>query len=353
MPDTLEQTEGARQEPGALTGARGIAWRLGRRAGSEQTLASYALRRVLLLIPLVFVVTVVVFLLSSIVPGGPVAALLGGHATNTATVNAIRARYHLNDSLFSQYIAWVGQVLHGNLGTSIYTSQPVSQEILNRLPVTLILNAVAIVVSIIVGVSLGMVAARFRGGRVDRIAVGISIVTSSAPSYVLAIALVYLLAIKYPILPVEGLGTGLSSEAEHLILPAIVMALAPLGFVTKIARAAMLEQLSTDYVAFARARGIPRRRIYLRYVLRNALVPILTASGLLIVTALTATVFVEDVFGIPGLGGLLVDAVENTDIPVIQGLVLVTAIWVVIANILIDLLYVVIDPRVSFGRLST
>lgn len=353
MEDTLDEVEGARQQSGAFGAGRRTLWALGRRVGSQQSLAAYATRRLLLLIPLVFVVTVVVFLLSSIVPGGPVAALLGGHATNTATINAIKARYHLNDSLVSQYIAWVGQVLHGNLGTSIYTSQPVSQEILSRLPVTLVLNAVAIVVSLLIGVSLGMLAARFRGGRLDRAAVGVSILTSSAPSYVVAIALVYLLAIRYPILPVEGLGSGLSSEAEHLILPSVVMALAPLGFVTKIARAAMLEQLSTDYVAFARARGIPRRRVYLRYVLRNALVPILTASGLLIITALTATVFVEDVFGIPGLGGLLVTAVENTDIPVIQGLVLVTAIWVVFANIIIDLLYVVIDPRVSFGRLST
>ncbi len=352
--DDPSQVEGARLRPGAVSAAVKSLRGLVGHGRSDQTLLGYAIRRLLLLVPLVFIVTIVVFLLSSIVPGGPVAALLGGHATNTATINAVKARYHLNDSLFSQYIAWIGQVvLHGNLGTSIYTSQPVSQEILDRLPVTLVLNAIAILFSLLIGIGLGMVAARFRGGRLDRFAVGISIFTSSAPSYVVAIALVYLFAIKYPILPVEGLGSGFSSQAEHLIMPAVVMALAPLGFVTKIARASMLEQLSTDYVAFARARGIPRRRIYLRYVLRNALVPILTASGLLIVSALTATVFVEDVFGIPGLGGLLVNAVENTDIPVIQGLVLVTAIWVVFANIVVDLLYVAIDPRVSFGRLST
>jgi peptide/nickel transport system permease protein len=322
------------------------------RLGGNQSLAAYALRRVLLLIPLIFGVTVVVFLLTSLVPGGPVAALLGGHATSTAAVEAIRARYHLNDSLVSQYLAWAGQVLHGNLGQSIYTSEPVSHEIWSRLGVTLVLNLTGILLAVIVGVSLGMLAARSRGGFFDRIAVGIGIFASSSPSYVIAVALIYLLAIKYAVFPVEGLGSGLGSEATHLVLPVIVMALAPLGFVTKIARASMLEQLDTDYVAFARARGISRRRIYLRYVLRNALVPIATASGLLIVSALTATVFVEDVFGIPGLGRLLVTSVENTDIPVIQGLVLVTAIWVVIANLLVDLLYVAIDPRVSFGRLG-
>ena len=217
---------------------------------------------------------------------------------------------------------------------------------------TLVLNVAGITLALIIGVSLGMLAARSRGGAFDRLAVGVGIFASSSPSYVVAVALIYVLAIRYSIFPVVGLGSGLPSEATHLVLPVCVMALAPLGFVTKIARASMLEQLDTDHVAFARARGVSRRRIYVRYVLRNALVPITTASGLLIVSALTATVFVEDVFGIPGLGRLLVTSVENTDIPVIQGLVLVTAVWVVLANILIDLLYVAIDPRVSFGRLA-
>jgi peptide/nickel transport system permease protein len=322
------------------------------RGGAQNGLGRYVLRRLLLLVPLIFGVTVVVFLLTSLVPGGPVAALLGGHATSTAAVNAIKARYHLDDSLVSQYLAWAGHTLHGDLGQSIYTSEPVSQEIWSRLGVTLVLNVAGIGIALVVGVSLGMLAARSRGGALDRLAVGVGIASSSAPSYVLAVALIYLLAIKYPVFPVEGVGSGPWSETKHLILPIFVMALAPLGFVTKIARASMLEQLDTDYVAFARARGVPRRRIYLRYVLRSALIPIATASGLLIVSALTATVFVEDVFGIPGLGRLLVTSVENTDIPVIQGLVLVTAIWVVIANILVDVLYVAIDPRVSFGRLG-
>ena len=330
-----------------------IRWRGGRRAGARRSgLRAYALRRILLLIPLVFGITVVVFLLTSLVPGGPVAALLGGHATDTATVEAIRARYHLNDSLVTQYVTWVGNVLHGDLGTSIFTSEPVATELGQRFGVTVALNAIAIAISLSAGVSLGMLAARSRGGFADHVAVATGIFSSSFPSFVLAIVLLYVFAIHWTILPVVGLGNGGLDTVQHLILPAIVMALAPLGFVTKISRAAMLEQMEMDHIAFARARGVPRRRIYTRYVLRNALIPILTASGLLITSALTATVFVEAVFGIPGIGGLLVTAVNNTDIPVIQGIVLVVAIWVVCANIIIDLLYVVIDPRVSFGRLS-
>jgi peptide/nickel transport system permease protein len=305
----------------------------------------------LLLIPLVFGVTVVVFLLTSLVPGGPVAALLGGHATDTAAVEAIKARYHLNDSLFMQYVTWARGVIHGDLGTSIYTSEPVATELQQRFGVTLALNAIAIVTSLVIGISLGMLAARSRGRFADSVAVAIGIFSSSFPSFVLAIVLLYAFAINWTIFPVVGIGNGGFDEVRHLILPGVVMALAPLGFVTKISRAAMLEQMETDYVSFARARGVPWRRIYTRYVLRNALIPILTASGLLITSALTATVFVEAVFGIPGIGGLLVTAVTNTDIPVIQGIVLLVAIWVVCANIVIDLLYVAIDPRVNFGRL--
>lgn len=319
-------------------------------AGSRRhSLWAYALRRVALLVPLLFVLSVVVFLLAQLVPGGPVAALIGGHATNTATVDALKARYHLNESLFSQYTAWAGQVLHGNLGQSIFTSQPVASGIWSRLPISLTLNVVGLFVALLIGIPLGSAAAAYRGRAIDRVGVATGIFFSSAPNFVMAIALVYLLAIHFTVFPLEGLGSGIGQQAYHLVLPCLVMALASLGFVTKITRASMLEQRSTDYVAFARARGVSRRRVYTSYVFRNAMIPILTASGLIIATSLTATVFVEDVFGIPGLGGLLVTSANNTDIPVIQGLVLFVAVWVVLANLVIDLCYVAVDPRVSFG----
>ncbi len=319
-------------------------------AGRRRTLAAYAGRRLLMLVPLVFVLSVVVFLLAELVPGGVVAALIGGHATNTATVDALRARYHLNESLISQYLYWAGQVLHGNLGQSTFTSQSVASEIWSRLPYSLVLNVCGLALALVIGVPLGSAAAARRGGLVDRVSVGAGIFLSSAPNFAIAIALVYLLAVKVSVFPLEGTGTGLASEAWHLVLPSIVMALGPLGFVTKISRASMLEQRSTDYVAFALARGVSRRRVYASYVLRNAMIPILTASGLIIATSLTATVFVENVFSIPGLGSMLVTSAENTDIPAIQGLVLFVAVWVVLVNLLVDMCYVLVDPRVSFGR---
>ena len=208
---------------------------------------------------------------------------------------------------------------------------------------------VGLFVALLIGIPLGSAAAAYRGRAIDRVGVATGIFFSSAPNFVMAIALVYLLAIHFTVFPLEGLGSGIGQQAYHLVLPCLVMALASLGFVTKITRASMLEQRSTDYVAFARARGVSRRRVYTSYVFRNAMIPILTASGLIIATSLTATVFVEDVFGIPGLGGLLVTSANNTDIPVIQGLVLFVAVWVVLANLVIDLCYVAVDPRVSFG----
>ena len=170
----------------------------------------------------------------------------------------------------------------------------------------------------------------------DRVAVGAGIFMSSAPSFVMAIVLVYLFVVRWPLFPLQGLGNGLPDEAYHLILPAVVMAIGPLAFIIKITRASMLEQLSADYIGFARARGVSGRRIRTTYVLRNSLIPVLTASGLIIATALMARFFVEYVFAIPGLGDLLVTAVNNVDIPVIQGLVLVVGIWVVVTNIIVD-----------------
>lgn len=311
----------------------------------------YLVRRLLTLIPLVLAVTVVVFLLLSLVPGGPVAALIGEHATNTETVDALRVKYHLNDPLYRQYLYWMGNVLRGDLGQSIFTSQPVLSAIRSRLGVTLTLNVVGIVITLTLGILTGTIAAVRRGRPLDRLVVGTNTLLSSAPAFVVAIVALYVLGVRLKIFPLFGTGDGSRLDwIWHLTLPALVMAIGPLAFITKITRAAMLDELERDHLAFARARGLSSTRIIVRYGLRNALIPIITASGLLLISLLTGTVFVEAVFGLPGLGGLLVSSINNTDIPVIQGIVLMVAVWIILANILIDLLYVLVDPRVNFGR---
>ena len=313
-------------------------------------LLGYLLRRLLMLVPLALAVSIVVFLLLSLVPGGPVAALLGEHAT-TEAVQALQAKYHLDDPLPLRYWFWLRDVLHGDLGQSIFTSEPVVTAIRSRLGITLTLNLVGIALTLLIGVTVGTLAAVRRGRLLDRAVVAGTTVLSSSPPFVIAIIALYVFALKLEIFPIFGTGDGGTLDwIWHLTLPSLVMAIGPLAFITKITRAAMLDELDKDHVSFARARGLSPLRIVIRYGLRNALIPIITASGLLLIGLLTGTVFVESVFAVPGVGGLLVTSINNSDIPVIQGIVLMVAVWIILANIVIDLLYAVVDPRVSFGR---
>jgi peptide/nickel transport system permease protein len=314
-------------------------------------IASYLLRRLILLIPLAIGVSIVVFLLASLIPGGPIAALLAGKSTDTATIEAMRQRYHLDLPLHEQYLLWMSGVIRGDLGTSIFTGQPVSAAIGERIWLTLGLNLSGVLLCLLVGGTLGVVSAVTRGSFIDRAIVSISLFLSSAPSFVLAIAGLYLLAYKLGWFPLFGIGRGgLLETMRHLVLPALVVSISPLGFVTKMVRASMIDQLDQDYVTFARARGVPYRRVLFVHALRNALIPILTAAGLLFVGLLTGTVFVETVFGLPGMGRLLVTAVQFNDFPVMQGVVLFVAAWIVLLNLIIDALYTVADPRVAFAR---
>ncbi len=314
-------------------------------------IAFYLLRRLILLIPLAIGVTIIVFLLASLIPGGPIAALLAGKSTDTATIEAMRVRYHLDLPLHEQYLLWMRGVLQGDLGTSIFTGQPVSAAIGERLWLTLALNLTGVLLCLLVGGVLGVFAAVKRGTVFDRAIVSVSLFLSSAPSFVLAISALYLLAYKMGWFPLFGIGRGgLVTTLWHLALPALVVSISPLGFVTKMVRASMIDQLDQDYVAFARARGIPFRRVLFVHALRNALIPILTAAGLLFVGLLTGTVFVETVFGLPGMGRLLVTAVQFNDFPVMQGVVLFVAAWIVLLNLVIDGLYTIVDPRVAFAR---
>lgn len=311
----------------------------------------YLLRRLLTLIPLAIAVTLVVFLLVSLVPGGPIAALVGEKATSTEAIAALRAKYHLDDPLYVQYFSWLANVLRGDLGQSIFTSEPVTTAISSRLSLTLTLNVAGIVLALVFGISMGTAAALRRGQALDRAVVAMNTLLSSAPSFVVAIVALYVLGLRLRLFPIFGTGDGTAADwVRHLVLPALVLSLGPLAFITRITRAAMLDELERDHVAFGRARGLSPLRIVLRYGLRNALIPIITASGLLLIGLLTGTVFVETVFGLPGLGGLLVTAINNSDIPVIQGVVLMVAVWIIFANIITDLLYVLVDPRVDFSK---
>ena len=319
----------------------------------SRAIGIYLLKRLALLIPLAIAVTLVVFVLQSLIPGGPIAAILQGKSVNTETIEALQAKYNLDKPFYEQYWIWLTHAMQGDLGISIRTSEPVTSAIGQRLGVTLVLNLVGMALCLAVGVPMGILAAYRRGSWADRFVVGLNVFWSGAPHFVIAIVALFIFGYAFRWFPIVGIGDGSPSDlAYHLILPCIIMALGPLGFITRLTRASMLENLSEDYVTFARARGLGFWAVLRRYALRNSLVPIITGIGLLLIGLLTGTVFVETVFGIPGLGGLLVSSVTMVDFPVVQGLVLIIAAWIIFANMLIDITYAIVDPRVGFGQVA-
>ncbi len=316
-------------------------------------LTSYIRRRLLMLVPLAFVVTTAAFFLTHLAPGGPVAALLEDRPTSPETIRAIKERYKLDDPLLTQYWTWLDDLAHGDLGRSILTNDKVVNEITHRLDVTVTLNLAGILIAILLGIPFGILAALRRGRALDRILVAVSVFFMSTPAFALGLLLLYLLGFKAGLFPLFGPGDWVLSRAHHLALPAITLGLHGMGFVMRLTRASMLEQFEQDYIAFGRARGLSGLRITVSYALRNALIPITTAAGLLFIGLLTGSVLVETVFALPGLGNLLVSSVVAGDFPVIQGLLLVIAVWIIAVNILVDILYVLIDPRVGFERAMT
>ena len=319
---------------------------------NRRRLARYIAQRLLLLLPLAFLVSLFVFLLASIVPGGPVAAIIGSHPLNEVTIDQLRHKYHLDQPIYQQYWGWLTQVvIHHNLGRSILTQTPVSSSIGARIWLTLTLNLGGIAFALFFGIPLGVLSAVKRGRPLDRGAVAFTIFFGNAPAFVISLVGLYVFGLKLGWVPLFGDGTtAIGDRLHHLILPILVLGIAGMALIMRITRAAMIDQLDQDYIVFARARGLTSRRVIAFYAFRNALIPVLTAAGLLLIGVLTGAPFVETVFGLPGLGSLLVSSVQNVDIPVIQGLVLIVAAWIIIANILIDIAYAVIDPRVGFEK---
>lgn len=312
----------------------------------------YVLRRLLVAIPLIVLISLGVFTLINLAPGDPARALVGSRQATPETLAAIRAQYHLDDPFLVQYLTWLRQVVTGDLGRSIQGSQLVTTMIWDRLPLTVFLGLYGSVVALGIGIPLGILAALKRGSEIDRGVVTFGVVGVSAPAFATGIFLLYVFGVILGWFPIFGQGEGFLDRAWHLTLPAVALGISVMGLVVKITRASMLEELQKDYVAFARARGLGRRRITMSYVLRNALIPVVTAAGLIVVGLLTGAVLVEVTFGLPGLGMLLVNAVTQRDIPVIQGIVLVLAVFVVLMHVVIDVLYTVIDPRIRFGRME-
>ncbi len=315
-------------------------------------LALYVGRRVLALLVLIVVISFVVFSLLYLAPGSAEQVLLGARPATPETINAIREEYHLNDPFLVQYAEWARDAVRFDFGRSIRTNEPVLDGISDRFVLTFQLGGLAFLITILLGVPLGVLAAVRSRTSLDRGIVSLSVVGVSAPAFATGILLLYVFAVELGWFPVFGEGSGVVDRLRHLALPALALALTGMGLLLKLTRTAVIGSLDQDYVTFARARGISNSRVLTAYALRNALVPIITAAGLLLAYMLAGTVLVEVTFALPGLGSLLVDSVRTLDVPMVQALAILIATLVVVVNLVADIVYVAVDPRISFARVK-
>jgi peptide/nickel transport system permease protein len=304
-------------------------------------------RRLLLAIPMLFIVVTATFLLEQLIPGDPASFVLGSHTT-PSQLSAFDASIGLHRSLLDQYGSQLWNVLHGNLGQSWISRQNVRHMIFTALPVTLSLAVLATVVTFILGLGLGTLAALRRGRWSDRILQGVAGIGIGLPNFWLAIVLVLFFAIDTHLFPATGyvsFGTAPGSWASSLVLPVVAITFGSLAGVLLQVRSSMIDVLSQDYIRSLRANGIARRQIVFKHGLRNGAIPVVTTLGFVFVGLLAGTVVIEQVFNLPGLGSMLLNGVLTHDLPVVQGVVIVFAVVVVIVNLLVDLLAAALNPR--------
>lgn len=307
-------------------------------------------RRLIAVVPVLMIVAGLVFLMLRLVPGDP-AAVIAGEAAGDAEVAELRVRLGLDQPLLSQFAIWVGEILRGNLGESYFFKMPVADLILQRLEPTLALGIFSLLLSVLIAVPLGVVAAYKQDSLLDRFVMMLSVTGFSVPVFVLGYGLVYLFSIQLGWLPVQGyarLADGVWPFLQRLILPGVTLALVYLALIARITRTSVLEVLNEDYIRTARAKGLSEREVLVRHALRNASVPILTIIGIGVGLLIGGAVVTESVFAIPGLGRLTVEAVLSRDFPVIQALILLFSAGYVLVNLLVDIGYALLDPRIRY-----
>ena len=310
----------------------------------------YLLQRLLATIPVLLVVAVSVFLLLRLTPGDPAAIIAGDNASDEQ-IERIRAGLGLGQPLAAQFVLWAGKVLRGDLGESFFFKKTVVQLIGQRLQPTVALSLCTLFLSVLVAVPLGVLAALRHGSWLDRLLMGFATLGFSIPVFVLGYLLMWLVSLKLGWLPVQGyrrLQEGLWPFVRHLVLPCVTLSVIYSPLIARVTRASVSEALTEDYVRTARAKGLPEWRVLLRHALPNAAVPIVTVIGVGLGLLLGGVVVTESVFSIPGLGRLTVEAVLARDFPTIQGLILLSSVTYVLLNLLVDLSYPILDPRIRF-----
>jgi len=310
----------------------------------------YIARRILATLPVLGIVAIVVFAILHMSPGDPAALIAGDHAT-PQQVDEIRAKLRLDRPLHEQFAVWVGNLARGDLGESIFSNQPVTRLLAQRMEPTISLTVTTTIVMVLLAVPIGVVAAWRADTWVDHAAMTLAVLGFSLPIFVVAYLLIYGLAMNLGLFPVQGykpLADGVGPWAHHLVLPSLTLGLSFMALIARITRASVLEVLSQDYMRTARSKGLGDWQLLLHHALANAAVPIVTIIGVGVALLLGGVVVTESVFAIPGIGRLVVDSILTRDYPVIQGVLLIFSGVYVLLNLLIDLLYVVLDPRIRY-----
>ena len=309
---------------------------------------NYIIKRILSIIPILFIISIIVFSLIHLTPGDPAAAMLGAEATQE-DIAILRESLGLNEPLVKQYVVWIGNVFKGDLGVSVANSEPVTKVLASRILPTINLAVYAMLISLVIALPLGMIAARKRGTFIDQIISVFALCGISVPSFLLGLALMMGFAVKLRWFPVSGYvpwAGGALAHIKSLTLPAIALGFMYAALMLRMTRASMLEVLNSDYIKMAKAKGVREASLVGKHAFRNALVSVVTVIGASFIGALSGAAVVENVFGIPGIGSLIVTSIGRRDYEVIQGIVLLVAIINVVINLLTDLVYGVIDPRI-------
>jgi peptide/nickel transport system permease protein len=315
-------------------------------------MSQYLARRVLAVIPVMVIVATAVFLLLFLTPGDPAAVILGPDA-KAEQVAELRARLGLDQPLYVQLGNWYLRLLQGDLGRSIFENRPVTEAIMSRAEPTLLLTTLATLVAVTLGLTMGLVAALRHGRWQDNGAMLVAIGGVSMPTFWLGLNLIFIFGVVLGWLPVAGyepLSSGLWESFRYLILPSVTLGLFQAALLARLTRSMMLETLGDDYVRTARAKGLAEHTVVIRHAFRNALIPLLTVIGLIFAALMGGAVITEQVFNIPGVGRMLIQAVARRDYPVVQGVVMIVAALYVLINLVVDLLYGYLDPRLRINR---
>ncbi len=310
----------------------------------------FVLKRLVGLIPVIAVVSIVVFLLLRLSPGDPAVVIAGDNA-DAATIERIRASLGLDQPLINQFFIWIGSLLRGDMGMSIFSNIPVTQLIFQRIEPTASLALTTLIFSLLIAIPLGTIAGATAGSWLDRSLMLVSVLGFSIPAFVLGYCLIYIFSLQLKLLPVQGfvsIRQGIGPFISSIALPTMTLGLAYLVLIARITRASVLEMMGEDFIRTARAKGVKERLVVTRHALRNSAIPILTVIGIGVALLISGVVVIETVFNIPGVGRLVVDAILKRDYPVIQGVILMFSAVYVLVNLAIDIGYAFLDPRVRY-----